>query len=78
MITKKDIIQIGRALAASRMVTKPSDPGFQTPAEMAAQDQWNRTLNEVAGTLASINPKFMRSRFIAFARGECGPNGGSI
>lgn len=35
-------------------------------------------IDAVADFCASQNPRFMRGRWLAYMRGECGPNGGEI
>ena len=67
-MTKKDFVAIADALRASQPPTYATE----------AVSQWSKDLNAVASVLATANPRFNQARWLDYANGLCGPNGGAV
>ncbi len=47
-------------------------------AQAAAEDTLQRLTLSLANFCQAQNPQFNRTRWLAYIKGECGPNGGSV
>lgn len=45
---------------------------------VTSQELWQITRNALANFCESQNPRFNRELWLAYVRGECGPNGGKV
>ena len=71
MTTKKEYIALADALRRANPInTDLADSAV-------AIDQYQRDVRAVADACESLNPRFNRSRWLAYLAGECGPSGGT-
>ena len=66
-MTKKDFVALADALRAER-------PGENWDPNKRVQ--WDLDCQAVAHCCGAQNPRFDRDRWLAYLKGECGPNGG--
>ena len=69
MISKRDFITLADALREER-------PGKNWDANKHVQ--WELDVRAVARACKGLNWRFKLERWMAYVRGECGPNGGNL
>lgn len=83
MMTKKDFIALADVFKDTRPVTfrEPQDTAEDAVKEALCRgriQQWEDMRSAFAFVCAASNPRFNRSRWLAYINGECGPNGGAV
>ena len=68
MMSKKDFIALADVLRPYLEESDDRDVGMD--------DFANVPVGVLADFCASLNPRFMRDRWLGYLRGECGPGGG--
>jgi len=82
MLTKKDFIALADVIR--ELMPTPNahaDSGvYHIPGDSftGAVRQWEKTRDTLADFCAAQNPRFNRSRWLAYIAGTCGPNGGAV
>jgi len=65
MLTKQTLIELADLVASLEPMRTSRE-----------HKQWEHTRDALANFCAGNNPRFMRSRWLGYIAGECGPNGG--
>lgn len=76
MMTKQDFIALANVLRVKlRPQTVPAESRDWT---RGRKDQFDDTVRMLADHCAASNPRFNRSRWLAYIAGDCGPSGGAV
>ena len=77
MLTKKDFVCIGRAIASTNP-GRDEAPGTYDEKVLALgrKKQFSLTVDAMCDALREINPRFDCTIFRDFVSGKCGPHGG--
>lgn len=78
-MSKKDFIALADVFIKTDPKRLPESLRELSPlVSQGFEGQWETDRDACADFCASQNPRFNRSRWLAYIAGECGPNGGAI